>query len=416
MANRKQKSRTCIHCNQDNLVWKQAVSPKTGKSAWILHTISGEMHWHESLPQSQGYYNTETKNNTLTINTETTVAKTEATEEIATMIETTTTTIAPTTVEALDFTEFGQFGEAVQAMHEIGSQTINQTIASVNKIATQTVQTAMNVAREVAEQARPVTHFIEINRYDGSSTTFEGRPHQMLDTLIQTANARVPAMMSGPAGGGKTTAAEMVAEALGLTYYEVPMGPSRTEIDLIGFKNIHGEIIDGFLREPYENGGVVLLDEVDTTDASVLTALNSMISQKAYTFADGRVAKHADFVILIGGNTWGKGENRIYCGRNQLDGATTNRFAKINWDYDEEAEFDWVGQDKASWVSYVQAVRHAASDHQMRLVISPRQSLHGATLLRAGMDAQTVADITLWNDMSDDEQVRLKAIAGSYTG
>ena len=95
----------------------------------------------------------------------------------------------------------------------------------------------------------------------------------------------------------------------------------------------------------------------------------------------------------------------MYVGRNQLDGATLDRFVILNWEYDEEAEMKWAGGDPyaISWVPYVQKVRKIVFDHKMKVVISPRASITGSALLRSGMDRATVENVTLWNRLSKDD-------------
>ena len=80
-------------------------------------------------------------------------------------------------------------------------------------------------------------------------------------------------------------------------------------------------------------------------------------------------------------------------------------------DYDEESEFEWAGTDQRPWVEYVQRVRHAAEAHEMRVIISPRASINGAKLRRAGMDITKVANATIFFGMSKDDKSRLLSIA-----
>ena len=80
-------------------------------------------------------------------------------------------------------------------------------------------------------------------------------------------------------------------------------------------------------------------------------------------------------------------------------------------EYDEEAETHWAGADQADWVVYVQKLRHVAADHQMRVIISPRASINGAKLLRAGkLDRATVADRLIFQKMSSDDRNRLQSL------
>ena len=237
--------------------------------------------------------------------------------------------------------------------------------------------------------------------------------HFVVDELTTWLSEAIHVFLVGPAGSGKTTAARASASDLGLPYYEKSMGPQTSEWNLVGFVNpTNGEYIPGCLRQPFEHGGVLLLDEMDAANPGVLTTLNAALANGHYTFPDGvEVERHADFRVIAAGNTYGGGANRVYVGRNQLDGASLDRFANVPMDYDEKAEFHWAGLDQRGWVDYVQRLRHTAAAHQMRVIISPRASIAGAKLLRSGkLDRATVADRLIFQKMSTDDRSRLQAI------
>lgn len=247
--------------------------------------------------------------------------------------------------------------------------------------------------------------------------------HETLPTLISMVSARTGAdgediglthvFMVGPAGGGKTTAAKQTAESLGIPYYERSMGPATTEYDLVGFSAAAtGEWNDGILREPWENGGLLMLDEMDNTNPQVLTALNAYLAHKpgeTGRFGDDVIPRHTDFVCLAGGNTFGRGGSRIYTGTNELNGASLDRFSNLVWDYDETAEYRWTGEDMTAWVSYVQRVRRIVFDNGIRHIVSPRASINGAKLLRAGIEREQVEESVLWRDMSTNDRAQVKA-------
>ena len=237
--------------------------------------------------------------------------------------------------------------------------------------------------------------------------------HVVVDELVDGIGEGVHVFLVGPAGSGKTSAARAVAEELELPYYEKAMGPQTSEWNLLGFVNPTNEqSVPGCLREPFEHGGVLLLDEMDAANPGILTTLNSALANGHYTFPDGvEVERHPDFRVIAAGNTFGGGADRVYVGRNQLDGASLDRFSNVPMDYDEDAEFYWAGLDQRDWVSYVQRLRHAAQDAAMRVIISPRASIAGAKLLRAGkLDRATIADRLIFQKMSSDDKTRLQSL------
>src|SRR5690606_7558053 len=88
--------------------------------------------------------------------------------------------------------------------------------------------------------------------------------------------AGVNVWLAGPAGSGKTTAAEQVAKALKLKFYF--NGAIDTEYKLSGFVDAHGRIVSTAFREAYTNGGVYLFDEVDASLPSATLAFNAALA------------------------------------------------------------------------------------------------------------------------------------------
>lgn len=249
---------------------------------------------------------------------------------------------------------------------------------------------------------------IEVKRLDGTKKDC-GLQHCQFETLLKLAACRVNTMLVGPAGSGKTTAIANVAKALDLPFRFVSVGIQTTKSDLLGYMDAHGKYVTTQLREAYEHGGVFLLDEVDAGNANVITILNAALANGACAFPDGIVQKHEDFILFAASNTYGRGADRLYVGRNQLDAATLDRFAVVDFDYDEALEQALSGN--AEWTGHVQAMRAAACDLRERVVISPRASIEGAKLLAAGFGREEVEAMILWKGISPDIRKKIEATA-----
>jgi cobaltochelatase CobS len=95
----------------------------------------------------------------------------------------------------------------------------------------------------------------------------------------------------------------------------------------------------------YENGGVFLLDEIDAADANAMVAINAALANRVMANPNGKVhVRHDKCFILAAANTWGRGGDHQYVGRNQLDAATLDRFvlSTIGVEYDLELEVTLV--------------------------------------------------------------------------
>lgn len=99
-------------------------------------------------------------------------------------------------------------------------------------------------------------------------------------------------------------------------------------------------------------------------------------------------------------------------GRNQLDAATLDRFAVLDWDYDERIEAIWAGADQTAkdWTAYVQRIRAQSVKLSLRFIVSPRASIYGARMLRAGIARSEVEDAVLWKGLSKDERARFAQV------
>jgi hypothetical protein len=251
---------------------------------------------------------------------------------------------------------------------------------------------------------KPETAITEIVVINGETRVNVGAQHRQFDLLLQTAAIKVNGQhlniwLSGPAGSGKTTAAETVAKALGLRFCF--NGAIDTEYKLLGFTDAQGRIVSRPFREVYESGGVYLFDEIDRSLPGALLAFNAALANGYCDFPDGAIMRHPDCVIIAAANTYGLGGNADYVGAMKQDGAFLDRFVAIDWEIDEELERQ-ICPDRA-WCERVQRVRQRAKEKGLRVIVSPRASIHGAALLAAGIARDQVEKMTLRKGMSSDQ-------------
>ena len=231
--------------------------------------------------------------------------------------------------------------------------------------------------------------------------------HRLTEKLLRAVAAGLSTFIVGPAGSGKTTAAEQVAAALDLPFYM--QGAASGAHEYMGFVDARGEYNPTPFRAAFETGGVFLADEIDGSDASALLALNAALANGICAFPGGTtpVKKHADFRFIAAANTFGNGANRQYVGRTQLDAATLDRFVFIDWPYDTVLERQMSSNDQ--WLSFVQSARAAVEKINLRHVVSPRATLYGQALLAAGEPRDDVEAMTVWRGLSPADIARVKA-------
>lgn len=243
--------------------------------------------------------------------------------------------------------------------------------------------------------------------------------HEVLPDVLQCIDSGLNVFLVGPAGSGKSTIAEQVAELLQLPFASMSVGPNTSNTKMFGYMDANGHYITTPFRKVFEGGGVFLLDEMDNGHPGLLAELNQMLAGSVCAFADGMVTKHKEFRMIATGNTFGRGANRQFVGRNVLDAATLDRFATIECPIDESLELaiamGYAGDEESmrdavrSWVKLVQGLRASAERQQVNVIISPRASIDGAKLIRSGMDVKKIADIRLWAGIQDDVRKKIES-------
>ena len=248
---------------------------------------------------------------------------------------------------------------------------------------------------------------IEVTKWDGNSfeVTDLGLQHKSFKDLLQILSAkqsngyRLNVWLVGPAGTGKTTAAENCAKALGLNFYFT--GSIDTEYKLTGFVDAQGRVINTAFRTAYQNGGLFLFDECDSSLPAALLAFNAALANGAAAFPDAIVPRHPDFVCVAAANTFGLGATNDYVGRLKLDAAFLDRFVQLYWDTDEGLELATSGN--GDWTKIVQGYRARAKAKGIKVIISPRASYFGSALLATGMSMDMVKAVTIRKAMTEDQ-------------
>ena len=228
-----------------------------------------------------------------------------------------------------------------------------------------------------------------------------GVQHKQFPKLLDMAAQRLCIMIPGPAGSGKSHAARSVAQALDLPFYA--HGAMEMRHELLGHVNqVTNEYVSQPFVEAYRNGGVVMLDEVDSWDSNATLALNGAIADRFVFLPNGeRVDIHSDCIIMAGANTLGQGADSRYVGRNKLDAAFLNRFVFLPWEYDFDLEVAICGNKTVA--KKVVELRRKAEEYGLDAVISPRDSINAAKLVAAGWTLDEAIEVTTLNKLPRDQ-------------
>ena len=247
---------------------------------------------------------------------------------------------------------------------------------------------------------------------DGKKTT--SKTEQVLDpnfaNILKLVAAHENVYLYGPAGSGKNTIAEQIAEALGVEFYY--QNTLVTKFDVSGYKNAQGEYEETPFYKAWKNGGLFFADELDNSTAEAIIALNAALANGYYTFPNSgeKVAKHQDFYCIAAGNTNGQGATEEYCGRYQMDESSRDRFAFIEIGYNEKIEESICG-GHLDILEFVRDLRSVTKSLRIKLICGYRAISRLAKFY--DMNTKFVLDSFIFKGIAKDDKREIAAALSS---
>jgi hypothetical protein len=276
----------------------------------------------------------------------------------------------------------------------------------------------------------PATVNINLQTPAGIQVANDTLMHWKMPLLISAIQADVNLMLVGGAGTGKTHAVKLASELLGLDFKFT--GAVDSPYKLTGFTDAQGKVVRTPFRDAVEHGAVFLQDEADGSLPGAFLPINAVASNRVCDFPDGIIKAHPDFRLIMACNTFGRGADRQYVGRNQQDAAVLDRYAVLAWDMDPALEAGLLGLPRpanapkpveikpitdaeqmqrlaAMWLARVQTIRSRIEKHKVRHIVSPRASVMGAKLLQIGWPWQDVEEACIYKGLDSDTRAKLEA-------
>jgi MoxR-like ATPase len=276
-------------------------------------------------------------------------------------------------------------------------------------VATEVEQLSTTVLDLLAD-LRP--HVTTVTVDGGEPIEVAGRQHEMFPLVVTVLGRRKHVMLVGPAGTGKSTIGHNAANALGLHFESMSVGPTTPESRLFGYKDANGVYHSTGFRRCFEDGGVFLLDEIDNGHPGILAGLNQALANGTCGFPDGMVKRHDDFVVIATANTWGTGATAQHVGRNAIDAATLDRFVKVEIPIDQGLEADLVKarcpERADELLRLVNVYRRNIEANGLRVMVSPRATIDAADLLSAGLTMQQVHDVRLLSGIPAEQRTKVQ--------
>lgn len=161
------------------------------------------------------------------------------------------------------------------------------------------------------------------------------RPSGEIEGLLATAvEAGLPCYLTGPRGGGKSSAVTAFAARHGRRLVRIQLTADTQPGDLVGQIGLVSgstQFEPGPLTRAFVAGAWVLLDEVDMAPPGTLAALHAILERPATLTFDGatyqQTGRRRWFHVFATGNTHGHGDRSgLYAGTRQLNAAFMDRF------------------------------------------------------------------------------------------
>lgn len=241
-----------------------------------------------------------------------------------------------------------------------------------------------------------------------TTTTTEDVLDPQFEFILNLVTCGENVYLYGPAGSGKNTICAQVAKALNLEFYY--QNTLVTKFDISGYKNAQGEFEETAAYKAMKNGGLLMLDELDNSQAEAIIALNAALANGYYTFGNGEQVKlHKNFRCMAAGNTNGQGATEEYCGRFAMDESSRDRFAFIHIDYNANIEKS-LSKGHADILEFVHDLRIACKSLQIKLIAGYRAISKLAKFYET--DTEAVLNAFIFRGMQKDD---IRQIAAALT-
>jgi nitric oxide reductase NorQ protein len=236
-------------------------------------------------------------------------------------------------------------------------------------------------------------------------------------------SARMPVMLKGPTGCGKSRFVEYMAWKLGKPLITVACNEDMTASDLVGRYLLDANGTrwhDGPLTVAARIGAICYLDEVVEARQDTTVVIHPLTDHRRQLPIDKKgemVNCHPDFQLVI---SYNPGYQSLM---KDLKQSTKQRFGAIDFDYPEagvesEIVMHETKVDKATAEKLVQIAHRARNlkGHGLDEGISTRLLAYAGQLIARGVDPRAACQMTLVRPITDDPDMRetLDAAVNTY--
>ena len=223
---------------------------------------------------------------------------------------------------------------------------------------------------------------------------------------------RLPFLLKGPTGTGKSRFIEFMAHKLDSNFFTVACHEETSATDLIGRYIIKGgetQWLDGPLTRAVKEGGIIYLDEIAEARPDVIVAIHPLTDHRRELYIDklGETIKaHENFMLVASFNP---GYQK---GFKELKPSTKQRFVALSFKYPEkETEIEILinetGVDKDIAKKLVNVGEKIRNLTEMGLTetASTRLLVDAAKLIHSGLPKRLSVEVAIIEPLTDDLEI-----------
>ena len=233
------------------------------------------------------------------------------------------------------------------------------------------------------------------------------------EVFLAACRRRLPALLKGPTGFGKTRFVRYMAARLGRALHTVACHDDLSASDLLGRFLIKGEETvwqDGPLTRAVREGAICYLDEIVEARKDTTVILHPLADDRRELPLDKTgelLVAPAEFMLVV---SYNPGYQNLF---KNLKPSTRQRFVALSFDFPApdlearivEAESGLDAERTRRLVGLGRALRELGG-HDLEEVASTRLVVNAAKLMNDGLGALAACRVALVEPLSDDPAIR----------
>ncbi len=238
--------------------------------------------------------------------------------------------------------------------------------------------------------------------------------HNEIVLYEQAYKHRIPLMIKGPTGCGKTRFIEYMAWKLNLPLVSLACNEDMSSSDLVGRYLFDAQGVtwhDGPLTLAVRYGGICYLDEVVEMRQDTTVVIHPLTDTRRILPLDKKgeiVHAHPDFQLVVSYNPGYQSPTK------DMKPSTRQRFAAFEFDYPDAAiEAEIISHESSIPIEIANNLVEIAhksrklKHHGLEEGISTRMLIYAGILISSGIDPHTSCDMSMVHALTDDPDIIL---------